>query len=271
MHTLGTYIKGWAETNRFSAENAALISFWNRKFKIVESWSSSTLKLLLSRFSSWCIVQQVRYCDCTYSLEISPLPQVFSPEGWRTRGGVTMIVRACLIQRCCTQGEWLECYMIKREVEPTFSAFQTTHSIAPSTHAPHVFTQRFLAQNTKFRLLVVTITMYRVLFVMLQPEILKWWFLPGPAALRTGRESTTAIYRVKQFGLIVNPLSTFVWTKNKSQFVDHTQISMEPYYIMWEPHAVGLSALHTTPTRHWHVPYVPSKYSAVNYENTVKQ
>ncbi len=34
---------------------------------------------------------------------------------------------------------------------------------------------------------------YRVLFAMLQQELLKWWFLPGPAALQTGQESTTAI------------------------------------------------------------------------------
>ncbi len=32
----------------------------------IQSWSSSTLKLLLSPFSSWCTVQQVIHCDCIY-------------------------------------------------------------------------------------------------------------------------------------------------------------------------------------------------------------
>ncbi len=56
---------------------------------------------------------------------------------------------------------------------------------------------RFMAQNTSIQLLVVMTTMYHVLFATLQQEQLKWWFLPRPAALQTGQESTTAIYRVK--------------------------------------------------------------------------
>ncbi len=71
------------------------------------------------------------YC----SLESSPLlPQVFSPEGWRTRGGATMLVQVCLVHRCCTLGEWPKCSLTKWEGEPTFSVFQTTHSTTPSTH-----------------------------------------------------------------------------------------------------------------------------------------
>ena len=162
-----------------------------------------------------------------YSLESPPLPQVFSPEGWRTRGGATLLVQECLVQRCCTLGEWAECFTIKKEVEPTISVFQTTRNTTPSTHLSHVITPGFMAQNTNGRLLVVTITMYHVLFAMLQPEMLKWWFLPGQAALQTGQESTTAIYRVKIIQATVNPLSMFVWTKLKPLFMDHMQISME--------------------------------------------
>ncbi len=42
-----------------------------------------------------------------------------------------------------------------------------------NTYTSHVITQRFPAENTKFRLLVVITTMYRVVFVMLQQEQLK--------------------------------------------------------------------------------------------------
>ena len=199
-----------------------------------------------------------------YSLESPPLPQVFSRvEGWRTRGGATMLVQECLVQSCCTLGEWLECFIIKKEVEPTISVFQTTQSTTLSTQISHDITPRFPVQNTNFRLLVVKITMYHVLFAMLRQEQLNWWFLPRPVALQAGQESTTAIYRVKTIPETVNAMSTFVWTKLKYLFLDHTQISMEPYFIMWEPHVPGYSALHTMQTTYWHVPYVPTKHPTI--------
>ncbi len=207
-----------------------------------------------------CAAGKILWLYLYYSLESPPLPQVLSPEGWRTRGGATMLVRVCLVHRCCTLGEWAECFIIKKGVEPTISVFQTTPSTTLSTRIPQIFTPRFMAQNTQLQLLVVKITMYRVLFAMLRQEQLKWWFLPRPAALQTGQESTTAIYRVKLLEATVNALSMFVWTKIKYLFMDHMQTSMEPYFIMWEPHASGYSALHTMQTTYWHVPYVPSKH-----------
>ncbi len=45
------------------------------------------------------------------------------------------------------------------------------------------------------------------------------------------------------------------------------QVSMERYYIMWKPHAMEYSALHTMQTTYWHVPYVPTKHPT--NENTV--
>ncbi len=42
-----------------------------------------------------------------------------------------MLVQVCLVHRCCTLGEWPERFIIKKEVEPTFSVFQTTQSTTP--------------------------------------------------------------------------------------------------------------------------------------------
>ena len=192
LHTLGTYIKGWAETNKFSTKNAALISF-------SETESSSFYNHEVLQRSNYCCHSFPLDVLCSrwdiyyiYSLESPPLPQVFSLEGWRTRGGATMLVQVCLVQRRCTLGEWPECTLLKQEVEPIFSVFRMTQSTTHSTHAQQIPPQ-FMAQNTNGRLLVVMITMYHVLFAMQQQEQLKWWFLPRPAALQTGQESIMAI------------------------------------------------------------------------------
>ena len=48
-----------------------------------------------------------------------------------------MLVRVCLVHRCCTLGERAECSLTKKEVEPTISVFQLTQSTAPSTQMLH--------------------------------------------------------------------------------------------------------------------------------------
>ena len=84
-----------------------------------------------------------------------------------------MLVQECLVQGRCTLGEWPERTIVTQEVEPTISVFQMTPSTTPSTHIPQMFTLGSMAQNTNIRFLVVMITMYHVLFAMLQQGQLK--------------------------------------------------------------------------------------------------
>ncbi len=220
MHTTHTHKKAEPRhTGSVSTTNAAKV----RVSTIMKFFITPVTVFLLM----YCAAGKILWL-LIIQLKSPPLPQVFSPEGWRTRGGATMLVRVCLVQRCCTLGEWAEQTTIHKEVEPTMSVFQMTPSTTPLIPTPRVIFHTSMAQNTNGRLLVDTITMYLVLFAMLQPDLLKWWFLPKPAALQAGWESTTAIYRARLIFLAINAPSTFVWIKSKSLFMNHVKISMEP-------------------------------------------